>query len=367
MAGPEHTPASGRRFLPASSSTTQSVEGPSGSRNPFSGSRSAHLPSSSFSFATPRFQQSTHKIKDDIQTSFDDEAESPLPQRGLAIASSAAIDVVDDDEPIRSPLYDQTGDLGADSHWHDECESSPLQQRQGAFAHVSKRRKVLHPGVGVPEPISVSSPPADDHFDDVGHPSDVESPASQVDLEDNLNLDTRHAINEESSRLSHFRSPASDLVRPTSKPPFKTNPGDISHGQTASGPVLPDIFSPSRRKGKKDYIHGGNADLVRSWVLAIPTQESQGQPLSKETVSIAEVRADSSGRFWIATDDNGVRWLLPHQQEKAGSGSRWSLSTLRPGAQILVKGKATRWGLNLDSRDSSDVTVAAYWEIVSPG
>jgi hypothetical protein len=84
-------------------------------------------------------------------------------------------------------------------------------------------------------------------------------------------------------------------------------------------------------------------------------------------LSLAEVRTDSSGRFWIATDDSGARWLLPHQEEKAGTGSRWPVTILRPGAQILVKGQATRWALKLDSRDSSDVTVAAYWEMVSPG
>jgi hypothetical protein len=146
---------------------------------------------------------------------------------------------------------------------------------------------------------------------------------------------------------------------------FRTNPAEISPGQTTSGAVLPDIFSPSRRKGKKDYMPGSSADLVRSWILAIPAQESHGQELSEEILLVMEVHNDSSGRFAIATDDSGSRWLLPEQQEKVGTSSRLTLSALRPGAQIRVKGRATRWGLDLDSQESNAVTVAAYWEVVS--
>ncbi|OCT47747.1 hypothetical protein CLCR_03570 [Cladophialophora carrionii] len=369
---PSTTPVPGRRFLPpsSSSSTTKSVDRSSARRNPFSSSRPAPVPSSSYPVATPRFQQSTQKT-DDIQTSFDDEADSPLFNGRLTIASGASVDVVDDDERSPSPLYHRTGDLGVDSHCHAEDESSPLQQRQVAFAYTAKRRKVIHPGINVAELINDSSPSEDDRSDDVDHLSDAESPASSSELEDDLTSAVRRTPNEDSGRLSHFRSLASEPRRPgpSSKPAFRTNPEDISHGQVVSGPVLPDIFSPSRRKGKKDYIPGGTADLVRSWVLAIPTQESHGhgQSLSEEAVSITQIKTDSSGRFWLATDDNGAQWLLPLQQEKAGAGSLVSLSALRPGARILVKGQATKWRLNLDSCGSSTVTVAAYWEIVPPG
>ncbi|EXJ59954.1 hypothetical protein A1O7_04102 [Cladophialophora yegresii CBS 114405] len=298
-------------------------------------------------------------------------ARSTKGQRCVVIGVSgltwAPIDVLDDDEHCPSPLYNRTGDVGVDSRWHAESESSPLQHRQGAFPHATKRRKLIPPGVGNAELITVSSPSEDDRSDDVDHPSDAESPAWQSDLEDDFPLAVRRTP-KESGRFAHFKSLASAVVRPgpSSKPAFRTNPEDISHGQTVSAPVLPDIFSPSRRKGKRDYIPGGMADLVRSWVLAIPAQESHGdgQSLPEQVLSIAHVMPDSSGRFCIATDENGARWLLPHQQEKAGIGS---LSTLRPGARIVVKGQATKWGLNLDSRESSTVTVAAYWEIVSPG
>ena len=196
-----------------------------------------------------------------------------------------------------------------------------------------------------------------------------ESEDSQSDLDDDLGFTARLTANHESTRMARFRPVSSELDYPSpmSRMIFKSDLDDVSAGRVTNGPTLPDIFSPPRRKGKKDYIPGSSADVVRSWILAIPAQESHSQELSEELFSIAEVRSDSSGRFAIVTDDSGSRWLLPEQQDKVGTGTKSLLSALRPGSQLLVKGRATRWRLDFDTTGSNTVDAAAYWEIFSPG
>ena len=216
------------------------------------------------------------------------------------------------------------------------------------------------------EPITISSPSEIDELEGedghIGHSVD-----SLSDLDDDLGLPSASIAKEDATRFARFRPKISEPLSPLSKTVFKINPDTISPGQTAGGPVLPDIFSPSRRKGKRDYASGSNADLVRSWILAIPAQESQGQEMSEETISIDDAHCDSSGRFVVATDINGSRWLLPDQPENGRPGLSWSLSAVCRGCRIVVKGRATRWNLNLGTDKSNTVTVAAYWTVAEPG
>ncbi|KAJ9611741.1 hypothetical protein H2200_004925 [Cladophialophora chaetospira] len=366
MAPLEETPAPTGRFLPASSSSS-STQNPAGlptvRRNPFHGARSTQIPPSSFN-ATPRFQHATPRIRDEIQTSFEDEIDTPLPPRGhRAIDTRDVVDAVDDEE-YTSPLVDR-GDEAEQQSYH-YTQSSPPQQRHRPSAHSSKRRKLLHTQVSTVEPITVSSPPDDENLDDEDHPLDVESLTSQSDLEDDLGLSVRRTMNSDSSRFAHFRALTTGLAEPppAMKASFKTHE-DIPPGQVAGGPALPEVFTPSRRRGKRDYMPGGGADMVRSWVLAIPAQESHSQSLSEEILCVNEAEQDSSGRFWIVKDKNGSQWLLPEQQEKPGGASRRSLTRICPGTQLVVKGQATKW--NLDLYGARNMTVAAYWELVSPG
>ena len=261
-------------------------------------------------------------------------------------------------------LYNRGIHVDNDGARQDVHEASPLQHRHRAFGPVSKRRKVSHPGAGGIEPITASSPAEDNAL---SPQLDFDSSASQSDLDDDFGQSLRPPINEESARLARFRPIASVLTQssPVSRTIFKAISEDNAEKPLISNSVLPDVFSPSRRRGKKDYVPGGNADLVRSWVLGITAQESQSQSRSEQTLALHDVCHDSSGRFTTVTDENGSRWLLPEQQEKAGTGGKFSCSDLHPGARIRLKGQATKWALVLDSPDLKDITVAAYWEIVS--
>ncbi len=344
---------------------------PSVRRNPFQASRSTQAPPSSSFGATPRFQVATPRFKDDIQAGFDDETDTPPPSRShVSIDSGDVIDAEDDEdsgEHYSSPLYDKTAEAKEFIDKHVEIQSSPLQHRQKTSIHASKRRKIFHTGIGAAEHIIRPSPREDNqsHQDHLQFESD--SLPSHSDFEDDLALPAPCMKKEESGRFAQFRPLAAESadLSPMPRAMFRTSTEAIPPGQRTGGPALPEIFTPSRRASKRDFLPGGSADLVRSWVLAIPAQESRSQSLSEQIISIQEIRHDPSGRFATAVDDSGSRWLLP-EQEKLGTGPRRSLSILRPGAQVLVKGQATRWGLPVESHCSQNVTVAAYWEVNSP-
>ncbi|OAL35750.1 hypothetical protein AYO20_04900 [Fonsecaea nubica] len=356
--------------------------------------------------ATPRFQRATPTVRDDIQTNVDDndddEADSAISSKGRLIATTGGGDILDfdDDETHQtlSPLYIRgvrvAEDVEEDDHDPGNEPSSPLQHRLRDPGPATKRRKVSHPGTNVSAaPIAISSSSPEHHdLDETSFQIDADSPTSLSDLEDDIGQPRRPtaAFNDSSSRISRFRPiPTSTrgltlhspvVSRTVFKPPGPDDPAArASTGSgTGTGPVLPDIFSPSRRRGKRDYLPGGSASLVRSWVLDIATRESHVEFPAEETLQVAQVERDASGRFVLVSDDQGHRWLLPEQQHErpgsgGGGGSRrssldHSWSDVRPGSRILIKGKATRWTIDLGSQGLGDVVVAAYWEpTTSPG
>ncbi|EXJ73328.1 uncharacterized protein A1O5_03088 [Cladophialophora psammophila CBS 110553] len=345
-------------------------------RNPFQSSRSTQPPFATPSFtATPRFQRPTPRIKDDIQANFDEGTDPALLSNDdFNISRGDIIDLDDDvDHGALSPLYSRGARAADHEQDHVESEASPLQYRLRKSAPATKRRKVSHPGPGasVIKPVAISSSPDDDDPGDVSYQAGDNSPSSQSDLDDNLGRSTGLATINESSKIARFRPIAQGVSPPSpvSRTIFKVVPEDQTHGSGGRGPVLPDIFSPSRRKGKRDYILGGSAHLVRSWVLDIATQESHAESLSEEILLIAEVENDASGRFVVVSDEKARRWLLPEQQHEKSSRSSsfFDWSELRPGSQVLIKGRATRWPLDLESQGLENVVVAAYWELVSAG
>ncbi|KIW28266.1 uncharacterized protein PV07_07945 [Cladophialophora immunda] len=378
MPEPEKTPAPTRRFLPPSSSSTAKATILSSSvrRNPFQSTRSTQPPpSATSSFAgTPRFQRPTPTLQDDIQTSFDDDPASAMLSKTGLIGGKGGIPDLDDDETHQtlSPLYSRGARAAEGVHEHHaESEASPLQHRLRKSAPATKRRKVSHYGASVVEPIAISSSPEDDSPDEASFQIDAGSRASQSDLDDDEGRPTGRpaAAANESSRITRFRPVAQGLSPPSpvSRTVFKTVPEDYPPGSVGSGPVLPDIFSPSRRKGKRDYIPGGSASLVRSWVLDIATRESHAESLSEEMLRIAAIEKDASGRFVIVSDEEGARWLLPEQHGRPGRSSSSNWSDLRPGSHVRIKGKATRWSLDLEPQGLGSLVVAAYWEPISPG
>ncbi|EXJ89841.1 hypothetical protein A1O3_02908 [Capronia epimyces CBS 606.96] len=183
---------------------------------------------------------------------------------------------------------------------------------------------------------------------------------------DNVALNTPDT--KESYKMARFRATTSGLVdsTPLARTVFKFIAEDAQHASAGSGPLLPDIFSPSRRKGKRDYVAGSSADLVRSWILNISAEEKQAASIPDMTIVVQNVMKDSSGRFVVVVDEDGSQWLLPAQHQKESAGRKTTWAELGLGTRILLKGQSTRWSLRLESA-SKDLSVAAYWELLSRG
>lgn len=295
----------------------------------------------------------------DIQTSFEDENDSPIWHKGGRNVSNVnvnSIELSDDQLEEVSPLYGRKGHEGNQEH------------RRRIFTSAPKRRKVSHPAPGTKEPITISSSPENDELHDIDIGDDASSSAAQSDLDDNLARTAKLQGNDDSHKFTRFRPAVAEVLDSPSLPPtvFKSMQEDSEQISIGSGPVLPDVFSPSRRRGKRDYVHGGSADLVRSWVLNIAAQESQVTSLSEETVVVAQIQKDHSGRFVVVVDENGAQWLLPEQQKKAGGNVTSATALIRPGLQLMLRGLATKWILPIDSPSLHDmaVAVAANWEIL---
>ncbi|KAK5233453.1 hypothetical protein LTR47_005546 [Exophiala xenobiotica] len=346
MSTNDNTPLQAKRFLPPSTaSASKSPAFASTRRTPFQSSRPTQPPSSTPSYGTtPRFQKPSVR-KDEIDTSFEDEAESPTVSRGHTVAQDRdLIDVADEPET-----------------------ESPLLPRNSALRPFAKKRKLSHHPPKIVETITISSSP--EYGDEDEDRDEALSPASQSDLEESINTATPYLQTEQSVKTARFRPPVPGLAQPSLAPRavFKVGSEEGQSAQLGSKSVLPDIFSPSRRKGKREYIPGGSAELVRRWVLGVSAQDSLSAGLPETSINVSQVQVDSSGRFGIVIDEAGSQWLLPDQPRKAGIGGDSDLNGLHPGSRVLLKGRATKWPLYSVSADAKDLTVAAYWEPIAPG
>ncbi|KIW11380.1 hypothetical protein PV08_10680 [Exophiala spinifera] len=339
-------PPSSKRFLPPSTaSASRSTTHPSTRRIIFQSSRSTQLTSSHPSRpATPRFQKQPVD-KDEIDTSFEDETESPIISG--TFVNTHGEDLIDVDEDVL-PV------------------PSPLLYRNKIIAPPAKKRKTSHPGQRPVEPITVSSSPGSESDDHASRaPSSEASHSDFEDFEDSMIQPPYGEI----SKTTRFRSevPRHTESSAQAKNAFKVEPQKDHSAHLASGSLLPDVFSPSKRKGKREYIPGGIAEQVRRWVLGIAAQDLQSVALAETSITISQARIDDSGRFLFVTDTAGKQWLLPEQQQKAGLEHRLDMTNVRPGARLLLKGQATKWPLPPDVEEVEATTVSAYWELVAPG
>lgn len=223
-----------------------------------------------------------------------------------------------------------------------------------------------HPSSKKVEPITISSSPEYDDPEGDGAQDDLAA-QSQSELEDRLFSVPSNPDAERLFKTPLFR-PTKSAVLESSPPPRSIFKAIAGGGQLPldGGPVLPEIFSP-RRKGRRDLIPGGSADLVRSWVFDVAAQESHATTRPEQIITVSQVIKDNSGRFVVVIDQTGARWLLAEQEQRPGTGARSDWDVVRPGSRILLKGQATKWDLQTDSPTLEDVVVAAYWEPLSDG
>ena len=183
---------------------------------------------------------------------------------------------------------------------------------------------------------------------------DAEGPAAESDEEvDCSPIGTLSAIT-----ATRFRIPTPAVFPPprsSTRPAFKLPPVQnvANLGQSATS-SLPDAFSPSRRRGKKDYIPGGSADTVRNWVLALAAEESKTTQIYTESFRVVQMRdSHHESRCVLVEDEHGRNWVLINESAKAGSDSM--LRKVTVGCSIGIRISSTVPNLQLDYQEQLDI------------
>ena len=186
----------------------------------------------------------------------------------------------------------------------------------------------------------------------------IEKQCADDDDDDNTSSPTRP---KPSTTNSRFKAPtpaifptSSSVFRPSFRPqPPDTTPATASNATVPSA-LLPPAFSPSRRRGKKDYVPGGFADTARGWVLGLAAEETRrragGVPSHVTEIPVAEVRHDDGEkRCVLMTSEVGRRWILVGE-----GGTGYSSSSVgddkmevKVGSLIGVRGAGMTWELDI--------------------
>ena len=247
--------------------------------------------------------------------------------------------------------------------WKREYNKPSFRRRLISTTPAAKKQKTAHQSglQGQTEAIAISSSP--DYSEDEGLEdplSSHERSHSAASIDDDLDDPyDQH----ETATIPRFKGPTGPepLLRST----FRPKAADDRETQTVSEVVLPDIFSPSKRRGKHDYLPGGNAELVRNWVLNVAANETPSPRPGKDVIVVDRVHRDISNRLLTIYDEAGVEWLLPTQHADSRVGKGADLAAVHSGSKILIKGQATNWSIPFSTPNAKDLVVVAHWEILT--
>lgn len=376
------TPAS-RRFLSLSGASRSQILSSATRKGQFT--RPSQPSSSSPFLRTPLQDQA--KPKDDIETSFDDEEDeiaSPLlntrPASSTFIHSKGRDGIEDDEANVNATAtrgdYRSVPRHTPPNNDHQDEEEVDRSYNLGSpradfSSPLPKRQKISHQPAPMTEPIEVSSSPST---------ARSASPES-VDGQDNAGLasvdlynkeqDFMEDIKDEETTSTRFRIPRpetadsrNDNDRPSVRNAFK---GHALHAAPWVETPLPATFSPSKRKGKQDYLYRGAAETVRSWILDIANEQNNEAGDVKITHSITTRSTDSSGRFHLVEDENKDTWLLVNQDNQQKRFSHKTANSREK--EFRVKGTGRSWLASVGDSDkgtqsSHSIHVAVLWDAV---
>ena len=251
---------------------------------------------------------------------------------------------------------------------------------------LRKRRKLSDPDDAARDAIDISSSPSpkDLHATNISDDEDFgvqvgRGEAAQANMQDDVDIDEQAASSPlhppQTVMSSKFKWPAPakfPTPTPSTRPSFKLPPSrpGPAHDEPGRQP-LPDVFSPTRRRGKKDYVAGRAADTVRNWILSLAAESKAGQAYTQQ-VRVAEVRGDKGdGRCLLVKCEDGRRWVLLN--ENGGTSTTHTTDAMRkvrPGSLIGIRDSSTRMDLRIDrhdhidlNKDSPQSTVAGDWTV----
>ncbi|RMZ89971.1 hypothetical protein DV736_g2804, partial [Chaetothyriales sp. CBS 134916] len=354
----EQTPAPSKRFLTPrfSSSARQSAQSFTQKQTP--SSSATPLPRT-LRFVTPAKQQ------EDINTSFEDETSSlsDLRLQDFTRCGAQGTDVIDNVDVELADAGSADHNLNADlvdGKW----TLYDMQAAEFDTPHPRKRRKMSTPTKRAHTPLVISSSPS--------HPASNASDDGENDSSSDLELDPespsgKPAIARHGSRFKMAPSLATPPLDDTESKPIFRQPDPKLHIAAEMATVLPDAFTPSRRKSRKDYLPGGLAGTIRNTVLGIATDISQTSGRVEGTlVPVKSAHVDASGRAIIATAHDGVQWILPVPHNRRGEPERIShqVQSIRMFGGILLFSSASHWTLpNIQTESGEVVHFASHWDI----
>ncbi|RMD42387.1 hypothetical protein DV735_g2710, partial [Chaetothyriales sp. CBS 134920] len=339
-----------------------------------SGSDQTPAPSSK-RFLTPRFSSSARQsaapsfTQKQSPSCFEDDALTLSDSRRLHGCTPRATDAIDDaDTAADVELADTDHNLDADLIGGKGTQNYNVQGAVLVTPHPRKRRKVATtPTKQANEALVIpSSPsnPASDASVDGGNDS-----SSDLELDPD-SPSSRRATARHGSRFKMVPSQAMPLRDDTENKPVFRQPDPKLQIAAEMATVLPDAFTPSRRKGKKEYLPGGLADSIRNTVLGIALEISQTSGQRQGTlVSVKSAHADASGRAILATSQDGHYWILPALRSRRGESEELSqqVRSIRSSGFLLF-GSASYWPLPNGSTDSGETArFASHWKIPAPG
>jgi hypothetical protein len=395
-----------RRFLPAPSRQSPGIpkrfNTPSASQSAPRFAKSTAVHTSTPISKTP----SGKRLEDQIDSGFEEHNSSspPLPSR-LRFSSSLSRprDAIDDasdeddilaggrsDELSRENDDDDLSDLLYLEQLRGNKAAQPSEPEQDA-RQSRKRRRICATETATEDVFAISSSPSPkkDHPTQISEDEDLqanitsiksledaERPAAESDEEVGCSpIGTLSAIT-----ATRFRIPTPAVFPPSrssTRPAFKLPPVQnvASLGQSATS-SLPDAFSPSRRRGKRDYIPGGSADTVRNWVLALAAEESKTTQIYTESFRVVQMRdGHHESRCVLVEDEHGRKWILINESAKAGSDSM--LRKVSVGCSVGIRISSTVPNLQPDYQEQLDIhghgqanmpadewSVAIMWDVL---
>ncbi|KAL9623907.1 MAG: hypothetical protein Q9160_001899 [Pyrenula sp. 1 TL-2023] len=170
-------------------------------------------------------------------------------------------------------------------------------------------------------------------------------------------------------RTKEALSPHADTVPWKNKPTFRLPP---HRENSTTNKNLPDAFSPSRRRSKgKDYIAGGMADTLRSWIITL-TAEDHGKrhraqlnapELYNRTLVVRHFRKDLNRHCTTVMTEDGSTVLL------LGEGGSPGNQALHEGSRVSLHGGKMYWEIEAPGTGSQcnlKIGVSALWDVLEP-
>jgi hypothetical protein len=368
------TPAPSRRFLPPGTSSLGKQSQSSGKAQGLSsGSQRKFVTPYASSVSTVRFTGFSGRGKEEIDTSFeDDEASSPAPtHRFYTPIATASVDLINDDGDGSPLLYREERDDEVRDPAYSRTRAEHADRDLGCntidFETPLKKRRKLSMSEVCDDVISTYSSPnlkailAEDESDN--DRGDHDGKETTV-VRDENRITSNTATLALPKRFRMLNSGAAGIQRPQTGPTFRPFPQD-GQGQVEADLALPDAFSPSRKKGKVDYVSGGLASTARSWILGIAGEESQRRSRHHTRIKVKEVCMDRSGRAVHVIASDEAEYVLAAEQGDGGVVASTAHRTrIIEKGELSLRGTSTTWQLPVAQGNGKHLPrFVSQWEV----